>query len=332
MLTHRGFSAWITSNNEEVPEYLVAVDEKAHCVSCWIPGTEGQTFTVYWSDNDGKVDTCTFITLDGMVVPGRFLLGNGTSKRSGVRTSETTERPFMFRKVEDPASGSSSSKEAGMITLKVKRIKRLLDRPANSIRSIPDTILGKRKAGELCVGFGQEYRVQDRSPSTWAVIPYDQDVPGATKPRTFVSFVFRYRSREFLESQGIAPPVDEKRPPPPPKALPPAKRMASLPPHALSQPELSLEPPLKKPRLMPQTTLPFPTSARRPSAELRRTASWTATQHTTGGYEGEAQFFLPRNFTMPAITSIRPPGSGTSTESPDTGTDDSTEETISRYL
>lgn len=42
MLTHRGFSAWIVANGEILPEYLVAVDEVAHRVSCWIPGEAGQ--------------------------------------------------------------------------------------------------------------------------------------------------------------------------------------------------------------------------------------------------------------------------------------------------
>jgi hypothetical protein len=45
MLKHRGFSAWIESDGEALPEYLVAVDETANRVSCWIPGTEGQVST-----------------------------------------------------------------------------------------------------------------------------------------------------------------------------------------------------------------------------------------------------------------------------------------------
>lgn len=41
MLTHRGFSAWVASNGKLLPEYLIAVDEQSHRVSCWIPGVEG---------------------------------------------------------------------------------------------------------------------------------------------------------------------------------------------------------------------------------------------------------------------------------------------------
>lgn len=42
MLAHRGFSAWITVDDEALPEYLVAVDDEDHRVSCWIPGEEGK--------------------------------------------------------------------------------------------------------------------------------------------------------------------------------------------------------------------------------------------------------------------------------------------------
>jgi hypothetical protein len=50
------------------------------------------------------VDTCSFITLDGYVVPGRFLFGTGVAWRQGVRTGPSTERPFIFSNVEDTSN------------------------------------------------------------------------------------------------------------------------------------------------------------------------------------------------------------------------------------
>jgi len=122
MLTLHGFSACIESNGAPLPEYLVSVDEKASRVSCWIPGVEGQVcffffpllsnngalkliffgklFKVNWTDEGSKVSTCAFIILDGVVVPGRFLHGEGAASRGGVRVSKTTERPFVFSKVK----------------------------------------------------------------------------------------------------------------------------------------------------------------------------------------------------------------------------------------
>jgi len=62
---------------------------------------------VYWQDHGGAVDSCAFITLDGLVVPGRFLFGDGIASRSGARVSKTSEKPFMFQKV--PETGERPS-------------------------------------------------------------------------------------------------------------------------------------------------------------------------------------------------------------------------------
>ncbi|KIM48895.1 hypothetical protein M413DRAFT_89409 [Hebeloma cylindrosporum] len=318
MLKHRGFSAWIESNGNAVPEYLVALDETANRVSCWIPGIEGQTFTVYWQDHGGTIDSCAFITLDGLVVPGRFLFGDGIASRGGVRVSKSSEKPFIFQKVPENVSESplqSSGKDAGMIILKIKRIRRVAVRPANSLQSLPSSVLGKRKVGDLSIGFGQEVKAYEQYDTTWQVTAYEDETPGA-KPSTYVSFVFRYRSPEFLEIQGIA--MEEKKSTQTPKRS--SRRIASLPPHLRCESEELEKPPIKRPRMVPSMWgHAFPTDARRPSAELRRTVSWTATQQPMSQAAGEGQFFLPRQSRYaPPITSIRLPGGSSRSESPGT--------------
>jgi len=42
MPTHRGFSAWIEVEGRALPEYLVAIDDSATRVSCWISSEEGK--------------------------------------------------------------------------------------------------------------------------------------------------------------------------------------------------------------------------------------------------------------------------------------------------
>jgi len=100
-----------------------------------------------------------------------------------------------------------------MIILKIKRIRRVAVRPANSLQSLPTSVLGKRKVGDLSIGyvrcircvllnltlpccsfrsFGQEVKAYEQYDTTWQVTAYD-DEAGA-KPSTYVSFVFRYRS------------------------------------------------------------------------------------------------------------------------------------------
>jgi len=271
-------------NGATLPEYLVAVSGSQ--VSCWIPSEVGQKFTVYWRDHGGKVDTCAFINLDGYVAPGRFLFGEGVAWRQGVRSSLTSERPFTFQKVAEERDDPSSQKtNVGTITLRIKRIERVASRPANPLQPIPDTVLGKRRAGEHYIGFGEEQRAYDQFAYTWSVRPYAKDVPpGAKKPSTYVSFVFRYRSREFLQSQGIMPDTVILSPP----SRVPMRRVSSAPAttkpvpvadlvsHSIEPPSPSPSPPRKRARQPSKemTFLPMGPRRRGPSSETRRSVSW----------------------------------------------------------
>jgi len=291
MLTHRGFSAWIVVDGKPVPEYLVAEDTKAARVSCWVPSEAGQKFSVHWKDHGGKVDSCSFISLDGLVVPGRFLFGSGETFRQGVRSSTTTERPFVFQKIEqDEPSTHAVNKDVGMITLRVKRIQRVASRPANPVQQLPSVTLGKRKAGELCVSFGEDKQAFDQFAYTWSVKPYEKDAPaGSRTPSTYVSFVFRYRSREFLQMQGIMPESDV------PSLSPPTtrssmRRVSSAPAmpipetHTLITPRASPAPPRKKRKSEEKPYLPAaPRRPRRPSADMRRTVSYQTTSRGASG-------------------------------------------------
>jgi hypothetical protein len=99
MLSHLGFSAWVSCEDKPLPVYEVTISGSR--VSCWIPSKEGKAFVIHWSDRGSKVDTAAYITLDGLVVSGRYLFGHGHSFRSGVRTSVSSERPFIFSKVDE---------------------------------------------------------------------------------------------------------------------------------------------------------------------------------------------------------------------------------------
>ncbi|KAF7304993.1 hypothetical protein MKEN_01214000 [Mycena kentingensis (nom. inval.)] len=218
MISLHGFSAWITVNGQPLPEYLVAEDSTAGRVSCWIPSEPGVHFLVHWKDAGSRVDTAGYISLDGLLVPGRFLMGAGETFRAGVRVSATTERPFMFRKLDSDETATSGipHKDVGMVTLKIKRIKKGDGRSPNApLQHIP-TMIGQRRAGDVSVGFGEERATYLQSKLTWAVSPYQE--PGSApadpntkkSPSTYVSFVFRYRTLDWLRQQGIAP-ADDRR-------------------------------------------------------------------------------------------------------------------------
>lgn len=51
-------------------------------------------------------------------------------------------------------AAQEDSKEAGLIILKIKRIKCVAPRAPNPIRAVPPAgVLGLRKEGDLCVGY-----------------------------------------------------------------------------------------------------------------------------------------------------------------------------------
>ncbi|KAK7020449.1 hypothetical protein R3P38DRAFT_2969533 [Favolaschia claudopus] len=292
MLTFRGFSAWIVVDGKPVPQYLVAEDPQASRISCWIPGDEGQNFSVHWKDHGGKIDSCAFITLDGLVVPGRFLFGSGEASRSGVRTSARTERPFMFQTIEeDETLDQAINKEAGMINLRIKRVERVAGRPANPLQKLPESLCGKRKAGDICVGFGEETETFDQYAYTWSIKPHAKDGPANGRvPKTYVSFVFRYRTREWLQMQGIMPEGDASLEVPGTRtsmrrissapAVPPPATATQEP--TLITPRASPTPPKKKIKLAGEDK-PFlgdgPRRPRRPSADMRRTVSFQIPSH-----------------------------------------------------
>ncbi|KAJ7632810.1 hypothetical protein FB45DRAFT_913559 [Roridomyces roridus] len=282
MLTHRQFSAWIVVDGKPVPEFLVADDPENAQVSCWIPSEPDQKFIVHWKDHGTGVDTCAFISLDGLPIPGRYLFGTGQTYRGGVRSGENTERPFMFHKVEEDSNDPVNA-DSGKITLKIKRIKRGPSRPANSLQDLP-SVLGKRKVGDIRAGFGQIESAYAQYPYTWSVQPYEDDVPAGSPPRTYVTFVFRYRSREWLQTQNIMPEDDVKPSLTTRSTRAPMRRVASAPtrPPIEQKPPLtpraSPGPPLKKIKMDGDQNLPLgPAGIRRPSSEMRRTVSYQVT-------------------------------------------------------
>lgn len=153
MLTHRGFSACIISEGKQIPEYLAAVvAENPNTISCWIPSETGKTFSVYWRDEGTKVHSCAFIALDGFVVPGRFLFGEGEAWRAGVRSGPETERPFMFAQSPSSAANGQSMKDAGSIVLKIKLVTLDGSQAANPLQNIPD-LDSQSHLNDHCIGY-----------------------------------------------------------------------------------------------------------------------------------------------------------------------------------
>ncbi|KAI0780949.1 hypothetical protein BD413DRAFT_660032 [Trametes elegans] len=252
MLTHRGFSAWITSDNMELVEFEPRTDEKANKVICWIAGPIGKPFVVHWRDHGSNVDSASYIYFDGFKVSGQFLYGHGEELRRGVRVGPQEERPFVFSRIEqDDAIGydaQASNKNVGSITLEIKQIKRVEVYGPNKVREPPKVIRGHRQEGDVCVRYGETRPTATQKP-TWKIRPHDPDAPGP-----FVTFMFRYRSKDWLMEQGIINDDDDvsRTPPSPwpietPLETPTASRAESM------EPEEPEEEPDESPSPSPST-------------------------------------------------------------------------------
>ncbi|PIL23989.1 hypothetical protein GSI_13740 [Ganoderma sinense ZZ0214-1] len=204
MLDHRGFSAYITTNKLELVEFEPRVDQQTHTVTCWIEGPVGQPFVVHWRDHGSKVDSASWIYVDGFKVSGQFLYGRGHELRRGVRVGSEEERPFMFAQIH-PADfhahgahgGNPADKNVGSIVLEIRLIKRVGEREPNPVRPPPSVVRGNRQPGEVAIRYGNAHptAMQQR---TYKIEPFDPKAPGP-----YVTFIFRYRSRDWLASQGI---------------------------------------------------------------------------------------------------------------------------------
>ncbi|KIY43824.1 hypothetical protein FISHEDRAFT_52689 [Fistulina hepatica ATCC 64428] len=93
----RNFEAWISSWGRRLPEFRATANLDGSQVDCWIPATGGMPFKVHWKDLGGGVNSCGYISIDGVTVPGRFLPGKGETYRESVRTSIDTQAPFIFK-------------------------------------------------------------------------------------------------------------------------------------------------------------------------------------------------------------------------------------------
>ena len=172
--------------------------------------------------------------------------------------------PTRHADIDDiPLVGKESS--IGSIILKIKLVRRIAGRSANSPLLVPQQVRGKRRSGDDCIGFvlradspsvmrfdrphsyGAERQVTPQHKATWKIIPWD-----LSNPRSYVTFVFRYRSvgayqpllarlvnlrphnpppiTEWLTSEGIIPTPDAPviQTPDPIPAVPPTPELSDV--------------------------------------------------------------------------------------------------------
>ncbi|KLO11879.1 hypothetical protein SCHPADRAFT_830408, partial [Schizopora paradoxa] len=201
-MKNKEFEAWITSKGNTLSE--LCVETKDRTVRCFIPCEVGKPFEIHWRDNGSKKFTAGYIYVDGFACPGRYLQGSGETFRAGARSGPTTERPFVFVPITPGSDGLAPNMSVGSIILKIMETERGPGRPANKVEHLPAYVASQTdsaKTGGACVAFGApEIHGFEQSPFTWSTKPINP-----SWNHSYVKFEFKYRTREWLQQQGMLP-------------------------------------------------------------------------------------------------------------------------------
>ncbi|KAF4571660.1 hypothetical protein EYR36_009003 [Pleurotus pulmonarius] len=130
MLQLEKFTAWVTIDGEETPEYNVEISDDGKEATCWIASQVNKPFEVHWRVEPNHSSTAGNVRVDGKSIAGKVIRAplyttqNATIK--GVPISRTQIRPLMFSATEltddDSYLNMGVSPELGSIVLDVDRV------------------------------------------------------------------------------------------------------------------------------------------------------------------------------------------------------------------
>jgi len=202
------FKVFIKSEGRELSEYQVeAVDDKT--VACYIPSEVGKTFEICWS-GDTRGDS--HITTVRCHVDGRNAGGKpsrpGLVKncRWGVRVSTDQRRPFVFASLaltDDDTSimASEAHPDLGTIDVTLAHVIYVGNKPIRDMSNefTAQTVHERsKKMGTQCVQLDEARRCEVST--LWKNTKLvDENVP------FYARFIFRYRSKDYLQAEGIMP-------------------------------------------------------------------------------------------------------------------------------
>ncbi|KAJ3843922.1 hypothetical protein F5878DRAFT_603365 [Lentinula raphanica] len=201
-LAFKDFSAWIEVDGSELP--LFDVNVEGNEVSCWIPSEVGKAFIVKVRTGERRTPKSLGLYMDGQSFGGKFMDTGAprTCTFAGVRTSATTQQPFVFSNVEltdDDEYLSQATAGLGDIKLVIwhatfRRLKRRTFGKHDTIGKVHEK--SKKVTGHK-IGLGNDRRVPAADPQKTK----------STRHDVIVSFIFRYRPLDLLRANGIAPPA-----------------------------------------------------------------------------------------------------------------------------
>ncbi|KAJ7162060.1 hypothetical protein C8R46DRAFT_342870 [Mycena filopes] len=210
MLQFREFSAWITIDGQQTPEYAVEVSEDKRTVTCWIASELGKRFSVDWRNSSYPHLTRGRVAVDGNYCGGKLIKPMGLPKfasKTGIRDTHCL-KPFVFSTLEltddDAFLGGPTHEDLGVIRLTISAVE-LIGETANP---------RKLALSELKVHERSKKAVTQQI--TLAKPEFSQRpkviVTTTTIGPHLVKFLFKYRPAdgEVLRANGIVPQLKPK--------------------------------------------------------------------------------------------------------------------------
>ncbi|KAJ6507177.1 hypothetical protein C8R47DRAFT_1100518 [Mycena vitilis] len=212
MLDSKDFSAWVSIEGVEAPEYGPEVSENQQDYSCWIASEVGKKFTVNWMNRSAPGLTGGGVQVDGHKC-GFEAIASETRPISafmdGIPETDTKTRPFVFTPLEltddDAYLESASHPHLGLIKLEIWRVD-VGGGMAPTIVAVPSTQKVHERSKK-----GMNQQIQFGDAVEHALVQSAQIRRVGSGP--LVTFSFKYRSLDLLRANGIAPPAQrpEKR-------------------------------------------------------------------------------------------------------------------------
>ncbi|TDL17092.1 hypothetical protein BD410DRAFT_794663 [Rickenella mellea] len=210
------YVAEVSCEGVVLEEYGTTVADDGKLVSCWIESEAGKEFAITWKFDveDSSLGIIGKTCVDGSVIGQGPRIGGtwNTKQYGGVNVDDTTYRPFQFAPITlTDDSGLVAQRDLDSLgTIAVvmfqatkaggrcscKRNKRQVKLHEGPVHE------KEKKLGGHCVQLGdvmkrdQPLEPRNDGHSHWKIV--DGDTP-------LVTFRFMYRSKEFLQAQGIIP-------------------------------------------------------------------------------------------------------------------------------
>ncbi|KAF8072180.1 hypothetical protein FPV67DRAFT_1484268 [Lyophyllum atratum] len=203
------FSAWICMEGVQQPQYAIKYFPDKRLATCWVASEVGKNFSICWKDSLGSFTSSGRVYVDGtrgdtgtLTHSAKYLNGR-TSCIKGFTTSKTTERLFLFSKLDltDDRYLYTASSHLGEIKLEIQqcRVKGSSTRwKWKKVFPEPGKVHERSKKGMI---HGSKL-----SPETQCKVEFVETV----KFGKVATFIFKYRPLAQLQANGIIV-VDKKR-------------------------------------------------------------------------------------------------------------------------